>query len=368
MTRIAPPTAIVEHIVADLKRNDCPALQAHLDDFQESLVERVMAGDLEQQGVAMARLREALALEQDLGVEALRGLLNRLSIGNQSAYDIISKHDSGGLNRAVCHNLMHFCPERPPGCKVSSFLLACYWLNSGDHDIFDRFATHLIEQRPRDLSLQYEILEAMTLPLQNGNQDNADALYTWLARNQDRIIAMGGSDLSGFGSRPLEVAVSLAQNHVLKLAKLIAEKSFQSPKFADLYHTRTLLDVIPTDARLAKEWAGVGTQMGWDEIGVLAALMTYHLAFDDSPSPSALGGQELNQAHALINSLKFLDERHVVPAPDRVNDLIDKIIGDTQDQACRREIMELFSESRFHRQLMSSSQYRDHSFGADLGI
>lgn len=368
MRNLIKPIEIVEHIASDLKANDCPALQMHLDDLQESLVERVMAGDLNHQHLALNRLKEIVALQSGLGSDALRGLLNRLSITNETAQHLITKYDCPLLNNSVCDNLIHFRTERSPESRVSSFGLALYWLNSGDHDIFNRFATYLINHRPNDTVLQYEIIEALALPMQKGNEDNSDTFYTWLARNQDKIIALSDGDPAHFGSRELDVAVVLAVNHIPRLGKLIAQNSRSSPRYNDLYLIRTMLDVRLSDERLLREWSGHNTGMGWAEVAVLQSLMSYHLAFEDSPAPVQIGGQDLNKANALIHALQFLDEQGISPLPSRISFLADRIVSDVEDEVYRKEIVELFEDSEFHRQLLSSTRYREETFGADLGL
>ncbi|AXH59982.1 hypothetical protein [Pseudomonas amygdali] len=365
MNKPLSPSEVIESIVLDLRANDCPALQLHLDDLQESLVERIMAGDVESQGHAMAKLKKVIAIDRSLGTDALRGLLMRISIDHQTANQLISRYDCPVLNDAVCKNLMHFGLDQADG-EISKYLVARNWLYKDRFELFERFATHLLNARPKDLDLQVEIVQSFTFPVANEDQKQAEVFFAWVVRHQERIIELGDSDLSSFKNYEMELGITLAKNGAESIARLLIEHGQLNPSYDDLYCARTLLGFKFSDERLLRAWDDTDTMT--DEIGHLAGLTAYHLAFEDSPEPVKITGQSLNRAHAIIHALSFLEGNGIpLPGP-KVAAIAGRILDEEEDPAYVQWIMEIFRDSSFHKQLLAIATYRDHSFGGDLGL
>lgn len=357
---------VIGLIMVALRDNDCSALQLHLDDLQESLVERIMAGDVESQSRAIAKLKDLIAKDENLGTDALRGLLMRISIDHQTANQIITKYDSPVLNDAVCKNLMHFQLHEPFADRVSRFFLARSWLYKDRFELFDRFATHLLNASRNDSSLQAEIIESFAPQGESDDKKQTEVFFAWVARHQERIIELGGADLSNFMNYEMQLGVTLAKNGVERIARLLIEYGELNPSYSDLYYARALLGFKFSDQHLLRAWSD--TEAFNDEVGHLADLTTYHLAFDDSPEPEKITGQTLNRAHGLIHALNLLDEKGIPLPGSKIAVIADRILDDEEDPGYVREIMDIFRDSSAHKHLLASSTYRDNSFGGDLGL
>lgn len=362
MNKPQSPMEVIENIVLDLRANDCPALQLHLDDLQESLVERVMSGDIESQVHAITRLKDVIARERNLGADALRGLLMRISIDHQTAYHITNKYDCPVLNDAVCKNLMHFDQEAHG--RVSKYSLARDWLAKDQFELFERYATHLLYARPTDLDLQESIIQSC--PVADDKKGQAEVFFAWVVRHQERIIELGGSDLSSFLGFEMDHGITLAENGAKDIARLLIEHGEVNPFNCELYFARTLLDFKFSDERLLRAWGDTDTIN--DEIGHLAGMTVYHLAFDDSPEPAKVTGQTLNRAHAMIHALHFLENKGIPLPSSKIAGLASRILDDEETPDYKREIMDIFKDSSFHKHFLASGTYRDHSFGGDLGL
>lgn len=362
MSKPQRPLEVIENIVLDLRVNDCPALQLHLDDLQESLVERVMSGDVESQAHAISRLKGVIVRESNLGAEALRGLLMRISIDHETAYQIINKYDCPVLNDAVCKNLMHFDQEARG--RVSRYSLAREWLAKDQFELFERYATHLLSARPTDLGLQESIIQSCQMT--DDDKGQVEVFFAWVVRNQERIMELGGSDLSSFQGFDMDLGISLAENGAKDIARLLIEHGEVNPFNCELYFARTLLDFKFPDERLLRAWGDTDTIN--DEIGHLAGMTVYHLAFDDSPEPVKVTGQTLNRAHAMIHALYFLENKGIPLQSSKIAGLASRILDDEETPGYKREIMDIFRDSSYHKHFLASSTYRNHSFGGDLGL
>jgi len=364
MNKPQGPLGVIENIVLDLRANDCPALQLHLDDLQESLVERVMAGDVESQGHAMARLKNVVAKERNLGVDALRGLLMRISIDHRTASELISKYNCPLLNAAVCKNLMHFELKQADDGSTSRFFLAINWLANDQFELFERFATHLLNARLTDWDLQEKIIQSCQVA--NEDKRQSEIFFAWVARHQDKIIELGGSNFSCLQGFEMDLGITLAKNGAKNLGRVLIEHGQLNPFNCELYYARTLLDFKFSDERLLRAWDSTETIN--DEISHLAGMTAYHLAFEDSPEPVRITGQTLNRAHAMIHALNFLEDKGI-PLPSlKIAGLASRILEDEKTPGYVREIMDIFRDSSFHKHLLASGTYRDHSFGGDLGL
>lgn len=356
------PLQIVDDILAALKVNDGQTVHLHIDDLQESLVSKLMGGDFVSQYGAHQRLLELVRETKDLGGNALRALLSRVGIDNRTAMKIIERHDENLVNQAVASNLMHHQPAVMEE-QVSDFYLATYWLCSGDHDIFNAFATSLFDKPCDKMKLQAEILRDLFGRL----GDHEEIYFNWVARHQDKIIALSEGDATGFHHLGLHRGVKLFDLHIEKLAELIAKNSRQSPNRSDLYEMRIKLGVILPPERLQSEWSGKGYSMGWSE-QTLQAMMIYHLAFDDSPAPNCVGGQHTEAAEALVQAMYYLRENSIKAIPAHLNQILTGILKNLSEDDLTEDGIEILGRSEFKKEFQVNSTFRDGHFGVDLGL
>jgi len=356
------PKEIVDDILTALKVNDGQAVHLHIDDLQESLVSRLMGGDFVSQHGAHQQLLESMRGTKNLGDDALRALLARIGIDNRTAMKIIERHDSPLVNQAVASNLMHHKPAVTEE-QVSDFYLATYWLCSGDHEIFNTFATSLLDKPGEKMKLQADILR----DLFGRMGDHEDIYFNWVARHQDKIIALSDGDTTNFHHLGLHRGVKLFDLHIAKLAGLITNNSRQSPNRSDLYEMRKKLGVILPSERLQAEWSGRGSSMGWSE-QTLQAMMIYHLAFDDSPAPDSVGGQHTEAAEALVQAMYYLRENDIEAIPAHLNQILCGILKNLGEEDLTEEGIEILGRSEFKKEFQVNSAFRDGHFGVDLGL
>lgn len=356
------PFEIVDDILVALDKNDCPAVHLHMDDLQEVLVAKIMAGDFTSQAPAFERLqagiRESLSIKDD----ALIALLARAGIDNRTALKIIQRHDDPLVNEAVCQNLMLHKPTSMNG-RVDDFYLATYWLGSGDYGIFKSFASSLLDKPCDKLSLQDSILKELF----GVCGEHKDIYYHWVAQHQDKIIDLSSGALDNFKAHPMFRGVKLFDAHLPKIARLIVLNSRQSPSRSDLYDMRTRVDVILTDERLLAEWAGDHSTMGWSD-DALQSLMIYHLAFEDSPQPMIIGGEATEAARALVQALYFLREKGVEPNPGHMSQILALLLTNLTEEENLEEGLDTLKRSEFKRHFLVNHAFRDHQFGGDLGL
>lgn len=361
---IIKPNDIVDDLIIALKTDDCPLLNERLDDLQELLVSKIMAGDLASQGRAHERLIQEISENRNLGDNALRALLKRISVDPSTALHLISQHEDRLVNDAIADNLMRYNPEQRPGSNTTKFYLAKYWLFSEDYEIFDRYLRFLMDNHDDSAALQYDIINTLFEPL----RDHKEIYYNWVAKHQDRIIALTDGAVFNFAAQGMHRGIEASREHLAKIGKLITANSRQSPNWGELYEARALLGVTFTNDRLQREWSGHHDCNGWGGISTLASLMSYHLSFEDSKQPEAIGGQPLDMPHAMVHAMKFVDEKGIEVSSKRIGDLVDKILTYFDDPYDKREAIEVLQESGFHNKLLSSSRYRDSAISVDLGL
>ncbi|AXH59981.1 hypothetical protein [Pseudomonas amygdali] len=356
------PTEIVCDILAALKANDAQAVHQHVDDLQESLVSRLMGGDFVSQHDAYQQLLGSVRESKDLGDDAVQAMLAKIGIDNRTAMKIIERHESPLVNQAVAANLMHHKPVVTED-QISDFYLATYWLCSGDYEIFDAFAASLFDKPCDKMKLQADILRDLFGRL----GEHEDIYFNWVARHQDKIIGLSDGDATNFEHLGLHRGVKLHDLHITKLAELIASNSRQSPNRSDLYEMRTKQGVILPPERLQSEWSGRGSSMGWSE-QTLQALMIYHLAFEDSPAPSYVGGQQTEAAEALVQAMYYLRENAIEAIPTHLDQILTGILKNLEEDDLKEEGLEILGRTEFKREFQVNSAFRDGHFGVDLGL
>jgi len=356
------PLAIVDEILSALQANDCPSVHLHVDDLQEALVARLMAGDFRSQAVAHERLLARLREANNLGEQALQALLVRIDIDNRTAFKIIERHDDPLVNEAVCKNLMFHKPPALSG-YIGDMGLALYWLGSGDHEIFSTYATSLLDKPCDKMDLQKSIIHELF----GVRGDAKDVYCTWLARNQEKIIALSQGDDTNFKNIALHRGLMVFDEHMPTLAHLMITTSQQSPNLADLYNMRTKLGVTLQADRLQKEWKGLGASIGWSS-STLQALMIYHLAFDDSPAPEAIGGQDTEAVSALVQAMYFLQEKGIEPNPVSMSQILTILVNNLEEEDLLSEGINILNRSEFRRHFLVNPTLRENNFGADLGL
>ncbi|MBD8088753.1 hypothetical protein IFT48_02090 [Pseudomonas fluorescens] len=356
------PFEIVDDILDALQANDCPAVNQHIDDFQEALVARLMAGDFASQSSAYTKILTLVREQKNLGADALSAFLARVGVDNRTAFRIIDAHDEPLVNEAVCDNLIKHKPPSVEG-HVRDMGLAMFWLASGDYEIFNRFATSLLDKPCDKPDLQHTIVNELFGRL----GDHQEIYQNWVARNQDRIIALSQGGVENFKSIALHRGIKLFDDHLQKLAMLVVTHSDQSPNRSDLYDMRTKLGVVMPPERLQQVWAGNWKSPGWSESS-LQAVISYHLAFADSPQPLAIGGQDTEATSALVQAMYFLKEQNIDPIPEHMGQILDVLLTNLENEDVLEDGLKILKRSEFRRHFMVNTLFRDNNFGADLGL
>lgn len=366
-----PPLEIMQSIIQDLRNDDPEAVSIHLDDLQESLVERIMAGDLGQQSQVHATLEDTLIENKGLGGDALVKLLCRIFISNKAAIGIIKRHEEKHVNQAVCDNLMRGHSLHDIN-DPADFSIALYWLNSGDDDIFKIFSDFIIRQDPHNEALYREIVGAISQTRAVVKDDYVSTLMEWARDNEERIISLRTEDSKKIESIAFHQIINLYKYGFMIMPIELAQSSQMSPHYDDLINLREMLNFSFSEDRLQREWLGNGS-WGWNPSSSYIGLMKYHMIYPDSVAPSGLSSDSIREAAtALIMAAQQLFDEGKEIIPERASALARLIVETAKslewDVDCAHEITAQLRESGIGNLIKNDPRVREIFLDQDLGL
>lgn len=371
MTVPRPPLEIMQSIIQDLRNNDQEAVGVHLDDLQESLVERIMAGDLGEQSKVHAALEDALIKDKGLVGTALVVLLRRISISNKAATYIIGRSEEKSINQAVCENLIKGYSAQFEN-DFTDFSVALYWLNSGDEEIFKRFSDFIIHQEIYNEPLYREIVGAISQIRGVVKDDYVGTLMEWARNNEERIISLNPENSKKIENIAFHQILNLHRYGLKILPIALAQSSQMSPHYDDLINLREVLNFRFSEDRMQQEWSGNGT-WGWSPNSSYIGLMKYHMIYRDSVAPSGLAADSIREAGtALIMAAQQLLDQGKQLIPERAGTLARLVVETAKslewDIDCAHEITAQLRESEISDLIKNDPRVSEFFINEDLGL